>query len=70
MGPSLAGYSFAVRASANRASICEISLLRKEEHVLSWIQAADTISPAAVLTEPVAAQALLGPLGSIGLGEN
>ena len=37
---------------------------------MSWFQAADTISPAAVPTEPVEAQPLLGPLGSIGLGEN
>ena len=70
MGPSLAGYSFAVRASAIWASSCHISLLRQGEHVLSWFQAADTTSPAAVPTEPEAAQPLLGPMGSLGLGEN
>ncbi len=70
MGLSLAGYGWVARASANRASSCHISLLREAEHVRSWFQAADTTSPAAVPTEPEAAQPLLGPLGSIGLGEN
>ena len=70
MCPSQPGYSFAARASANRASSCQISLLHEGEHVRSWFQAADTTNPAAVPMEPEAAQPLLGPMGSIGLGEN
>ena len=35
----------------------------------SWFPAAVTISQAAVPTEPEAAQTLLGPMGSLGLGE-
>ncbi|RXF27487.1 hypothetical protein EG857_14945 [Enterococcus faecalis] len=70
MGPSLAGYGWVARASAHRASSCQISLLREGEHVWSWFQAAETTSQAAVPTEPEAAQTLLGPMGSLGLGEN
>ena len=40
------------------------------EGVWSWFPAAETTSQAAVPTEPEAAQTLLGPMGSIGLGEN
>ena len=69
MGPSLAGYSFAARASANRASSCEISLLREGQNVRRWFQAADNTSQAAVTKEIEAAQPLLGPKGSIVLGE-
>ena len=58
------------RASANRASPCQISLLREGEHVWSWFPAADTTSQAAGPTEPEAAQTLLGPMGSRVLGEN
>ena len=36
----------------------------------SWFQAAETTSQAAVPTEPEAAQTLLGPMGSLGQGEN
>ena len=36
----------------------------------SWFQAAETTTQAAVPTEPEAAQTLLGPMGSLGLGEN
>ena len=68
--PSLAGYGWVAWATANRASSCQISLLREGQHVRSWFQAADTTSPAAVPMEPEVAQPLLGPLGSIGLGEN
>ena len=57
-------------ASADKAFSCQISLLPEGEHVWSWFQAADTTNPAAVPTEPEAAQPLLGPMGSIGLGEN
>ena len=59
-----------VRARANRASSCQISLLHEAEDVWSWFQAADTTSQAAVSTEPEAAQGLLGPMGSLVLGEN
>ena len=69
MGPSLAGYGGVVRARANRASSCQISLLREAEDVWSWFQAADTTSQTAVPTEPEAAQSLLGPMGRLGLGE-
>ena len=56
-------------ACANKAFSCQISLLPKGEHVSSWIQAAETFSQAAVLTEPETAQILLGHKGSYGLGE-
>ena len=69
-GPSLAGYWWVARASANRASSCQISLLREGEDVWSWFQAAETTSKAAVPTEPEADQGLLGPKGRLGLGEN
>ena len=48
----------------------QINLLREGEDVWSWFPAAETTSQAAVPTEPEAAQTLLGPLGSRGLGEN
>ena len=71
LGGSLqAGYGWVARASAHRASSCQISLLREGEHVWSWFQAAETTSQAAVPTEPEAAQTLLGPMGSLGQGEN
>ena len=70
MGASLAGYAWVARAGANRASSGQISLVREGEHVWSWFQAAETTSQAAVPTEPEAVQTLLGPKGSIGLGEN
>ena len=70
MGPSLAGYGGVARASANRASSVQISLLREGEDVWSWIKAEETTSQAAVPTEPEAAQTILGPMGSIVLDEN
>ena len=70
MGPSLAGYGGVARGSEHTASSGQISLLREGEHVWSWFQAAETTSQAAVPTEPEAAQTLLGPMGSRGLGEN
>ena len=70
MGLSLAGYGWVARASANRASSCQISLLPEGEHVWSWFQAAETSRQAAVATEPEAAQTLIGPMKSIGVGEN
>ena len=57
-------------ASADKAFSCQISLLRKGEHVWSWFQAAETTSQAAVPTEPEAAQGFLGPMRRIGPGEN
>ena len=70
MGPSLAGYGWVGRAFANMASSGQISLLREEVHVWSWFQAVETTSEAAVPTQPEAPQSLLGPMGSLGLGEN
>ena len=70
MGPSLAGYGGVARASAHRASSCEISFLREGEDAWSWFPAAEPTSQAAVPTEPEAAETLLGPMGSLGLGEN
>ena len=70
MGPFLAGYGGVASASANRASSVQISHLREGEDVWSWIKAAETTSQAAVPTEPEAAQTLLGPMGSLELGEN
>ena len=70
MGPSLAGYGGVARARANRASSCQISLVREGEDVWSWFPAAETTSQAAVPSEPEAAQSLLGPMGSLGRGEN
>ena len=45
-------------------------ILGKEEDVRSWFPAEETTSQAVVPTEPEEAQTLLGPMGSIGLGEN
>ena len=59
MGPSLAGYGGVARASAIRASSCQIRLLREEEDVWSWFQAAETTSQAAVSREPEAGQSFL-----------
>ena len=62
MGPSRAGYGWVARASAPRASSGQISLLREGEEVWSWFQAPETTSQAALPTQPVAAQTLLGSL--------
>ena len=70
MGPTLAVSGGVARARANRIASCQISFLREGEDVWSWFPAAETSSQAAVPTEPEAAQTLLGPMGSIGLGEN
>ena len=58
------------RARANRASSYKISLLREGEDVWSRFPATEITSQAAVPTEPEAAQGLLGPMGSLVLGEN
>ena len=57
-------------AGAQKAFSGPFHLLRKGEHIWSWFPAAETTSQAAVPTEPEAAQTLLGPMGSLGLGEN
>ena len=58
------------RARAHTSSKGQISLLHEGEDVWSWFPAAETTSQAAVPTEPEGAQALLGPMGITGLGEN
>ena len=70
MGPSLAGVGWDAGASAHKAFSGPIRLLPEVEHVWNWFPAAETTSQAAVPTEPEAAQTLLGPMGSRGLGEN
>ena len=70
VGPSGAGDGWVARASAHRAYSGQISLLREGDDVWSWFPAAETTSQVAVPTEPEAAQTLLGPKGSLGLGEN
>ena len=69
VGPTLSGYGWVDRASAHSSSSGQISLLREGEDVWSCFPAAETTSQAAVPTEPEAAQTLLGPMGSLGLGE-
>ena len=59
-----------LRASANQAFSCPITLLPEGEHVWSWFQAAETTHQAAGPTQPEAAQTIVGPMGSRGLGEN
>ena len=70
MGPFPAGYGGVATAGARRVSSGKVSLLRIAEDVWSWFPAAETSSQAAVPTEPEAAQSLLGPMGSIDIGEN
>ena len=71
LGGSLPSWLWGVAwASAHWAFSGKISLLPEGEDVWRWFPAAETTSQAAVPTEPEAAQTLLGPLGSRGLGEN
>ena len=70
MGPFPVGYEWVARANVNKALPFKIRLLREGEDVWCWFQAAETLRQAAVPTEPEAAQSLLGPMGSLGLGEN
>ena len=70
MGPSLAGYRWVARASEHRASSGQISLIREGEYAWSWFPAAESSSQAAVSKEPEEAETVLGPMGSLGLGEN
>ena len=69
VGPSLAGNGGVARARANRASSCQISLVH-EGDVFEVGQPAGKSSQAAVPLEAEAAQSILGPMGSLGLGEN
>ena len=69
MVPSLSGLGWVDGACANKAYSCQISFLHEGEHVLSWFQDAETTNQASEPREPEAAQTLLGPMGSIGLGE-
>ena len=57
-------------ARANKAFSCQVKLLPEEEHVWSRFQARKATCEAAAPTEPEASQTLLGPMGSIGPGEN
>ncbi|RKM63557.1 hypothetical protein C0984_19450 [Clostridioides difficile] len=57
-------------ACANKAFSCPVRLLPEGEHVWIWFQPPENTSQAAVPTEPEAAQSLLGPRGTTGLGEN
>ena len=70
MGHSLAGSGGVNTARANRATSCQISLLREAKDVWIWFQSAETTSLAAVPMEPEVAKTILGPMGSLGLGEN
>ena len=70
VGPTLAGYGWVDRASAHRASSGQISLLREGEDAWSCFPTAETTRQAAVPMDPEAAQTLLGPFGSLGLGKN
>ena len=70
VGPSIDGSGGVDRASVHRAYSGQISLLREGEDVWNSFPATETTSQAAVPTEPEAAQTLLGPMGSLELGEN
>ena len=69
MGPSLPGVRWAGGATAHKAFSGPIHLLPKREHVQSWFTAPATTSKASVHREHEAAQILLVPMLSNGLGE-
>ena len=69
MGPSPAGSGWVAGSCAKKAFSCQTTLLHEGEHVWIWFQAGESTNQAAVLTEPEAAQILLGQKGSQGLGE-
>ena len=69
-GPSGAGQVWVAGACVNKAFSCNICLLPVGEHIWSGFNAEETTRHAARPTEPEAAQTLLGPMGSIGPGEN
>ena len=69
MGPSLAGESWTGGALAHKAYSGPIRLLPKVEHVWSWFPALAMTCKAPVHREQEAAQTLLVPMASNGLGE-
>ena len=69
MGPSLAGGGWGAGASAHKAFSDPIRLLPEGEHVWRWFPAPVTLGQAPVHREQEAAQTLLVPMASIGLGE-
>ena len=69
MGPSLAGGIWGVGASAHKAFSGPIRLLPEVEHVWSRFPGPATTSKAPVHREQEAAQTLLVPMVSNGLGE-
>ena len=69
MGPSLAGESWAGGALAHKAFSGPIRLLPEVEHVWSWFPALAMTCKAPVHREQEAAQTLLVPMASNGLGE-
>ena len=69
MGPSLAGESWADGALAHKAFSGPIRLLPEVEHLWSWFPALAMTCKAPVHREQEAAQTLLVPMASNGLGE-
>ena len=69
MGPSLAGESWAGGALAYKAFSGPIRLLPEGQHVWSCFAAPVTLGQAPVHREQEAAQTLLVPMASNGLGE-
>ena len=69
MGPSLAGKGLDVGATAHKAFSGPIGLLPEVEHVWSGFPSLAMTCKAPVHTEQVAAQTLLVPMASNGLGE-
>ena len=68
LGPSLAGEGLGAGASAHKAFSGPIRLLPEGEHVWSCFPAPVTLGQAPVPREREAAQTLLGPRASTGLG--
>src|SRR5512139_1891425 len=69
MGPSLASGMWVAGASAHKAYSGPIRLLPEVEHVWSWFPALAMTCKAPVHREQEAAQTLLVPMASNGLGE-
>ena len=69
MGPSLAGEIWVGGASAHKAFSGPYRLLPEVEHVWSWFPALAMTCKAPVHREQEAAQTLLVPMASNGLGE-
>ena len=69
MGPSLAGERWAAGATARKAFSGPIPLLPEVEQVWSWFPALAITYKAPVHREQEAAQTLLVPMASNGLGE-